>query len=233
MEENPLAAISWQRLRRSDVQEQSHFRSTTLRQLSLIAVVWSLLGLNFCLAQCDVPIYKKGKVYEGSKSEIVRQISIAPESFAPQSLVCLAKHLREIYSDRSKATFTIYDDEVAAKTDMPLTVEADFKDYERAQHRHAVYAFDRSAHSEELTLEPNIRRWREFSTKLDLATTATQSCNLHINDRCLLAFHDIDYPWEASGKKNSGTVVLSATIEPNGRLADVRVVDSESDNPAA
>jgi len=202
-----------------------------MRLLAFIGGTLLVAASSFGRAECQAPVYKKGRVYADSKSEIYMQISISPANFSPQKLRCLARHLHEVYSNRDTISIGIYDSENAAKTDKPLTVEADGRDYERAQHRHADYIFDRIKKEEELILSPNVLHWKEFSTHIDLKINGVPTCTLQIQSRCLVAFNDLKYPRGSEGSKTSGTVVLSGRITSDGVIRQLRVIDKEANNP--
>lgn len=181
-------------------------------------------------ADCDGPHYRKGRIYEDSKSETGMQISILPNEFAPARLICLAKHLRRRFRDKEKVLITIYDDDDAARQDLPLTVEASAKQFEMAGHMHASYESDANKKEEYLVLYPDPLE-KDSSTRIDLSSSELKPCNLQLAGRCLLMLHHIEYPWSMLKSGTTGKAIVTGTITPEGTVLDVHVAAAEASPP--
>ena len=83
------------------------------------------------------PKYQVGAVRQKDSLKIVQNVSIAPERFTRQDLMCLASALEKRYSSRHKEVLvSIFDDYYAATQIPAIPIEARAKDYEIYQHEH-------------------------------------------------------------------------------------------------
>ena len=200
-------------------------------QHTIMVIMLLILNAGLCAAaECHAPRYRKGHVWEDSRSTIVMNISISMSDFAPDHLVCLADQLRRRYRDRKEGLISIFDTNVAARRYISPTLPDSVTPFVNwAAQMHGVYHFDTDKHEEVveiLPLGPN----GSFGTKIDLHAATIPPCTLQLAGRCLLAFDNIDYPWNALKAGVSGTVTLRGVITHDGRLKHVEAVDEVHPN---
>jgi TonB family protein len=205
-------------------------------------VILSMLSMWTCVAaECHAQSYRGGFVWEDSPSSIMMNISIGMSDFAPDRLVCLAKQLRQRYSDRKKVLIFIFSTDVAAKRyDKPLTGDSTQTRPNWAAQNHAIYSLDADKGEEYLEIQPlgtgpSAVSSSDVHTRIKLPVTSPPACNLEVADRCLLALNAVNYPWDALKANISGTVTLEGVIARDGVVKQVRIVSREvhpSDSPA-
>jgi len=196
--------------------------SVSLRVALLTFVL--VAGVQVCAAaECRAPAYRKGHVWEDSPTTIMMNIGIAADDFAPERLVCLATALRRQYANRKEILISMFDSHAAAKNcTSPTLGDGIGPRVNWCLRSHAYYRFDAGYHVEFLYIEPFGNRNHMFDTRIDLPVTASPSCTLEVDKRCLLALENIQYPWDALKAKESGTVNLEAVIARDGRVKGVR-----------
>jgi TonB family protein len=182
-----------------------------------------------------VPRYRAGIAWEDSKSRVVLQISIRLVDFAPDKLVRLAETLKQHYRDREYIGILIFSSHDAAMHCNPAPYGDGFpprnggRPHSCLESLHANYTYDAIKREEHLDLMP----WHgsvdggPLATRFDLPLVGAPQCRLQIMGRCLLALSDFTYPSEALKRKSSGTVVLTGEIKRNGKVAALRVAESD------
>jgi hypothetical protein len=150
------------------------------------------IGIPILKAQCTVPHYKKGLIPQESAKAVTMNISISVDDFAPRNLVCLAEHFQKQYAGRHQMVITIFDSQDAAQHSRPMIESRpDVAAWE--SHKHAYYYYDQSKKENYLQLLPDANN-RGLEQKIPLPTSDTPSCNLQIENRCLLQLKHIEYP---------------------------------------
>jgi hypothetical protein len=195
-------------------------------------VVSLALALNLCaFAQCNVPHYRQGLTLVNSKNEIITNISIRLQDFAPNRLVCLARSLRRRYQDRQSIVVSIFSSHEAATHSIGLLrQEYTSRDVEMFVQNHAKYSYEAKTGDDYILLTPDPMIGDPsalINTKFDLSASTIPPCNLRIGDRCLLAFDHIRVP----NQQVPTTVVVSGQIDPDGSVSQVRIANAES-NPS-
>src|SRR5436190_902529 len=166
---------------------------------SLVLYIFIAAVLPISWAQCKVPQCKKGLIVEESAKAVTMNISIPVDDFAPRNLVCLAEHFQKQYPGRQEIVITIFDSQDAAQHSRPMIeVRPDFAAW--LSHQHAYYYYDQSKKDNYLQLLPDANN-RGLEQKIPLPASGTPSCNLQIENRCLLQVKHIEYPWEAVKNK--------------------------------
>ena len=186
--------------------------------------------LRTCIAaDCPVPSYREGHVWEDSPSSIMMNISLSLNDFAPARVVCLAAALKRRYSGRKQISifmFSTYDG--AKKYDVPFSGDSPKPRINWSLQEHGSYSFDAAKGEEAVYIMPFGDQFRTFNTRINLPATSIPPCTLEIAGRCLLALSRIEYPWEALKARSSGTVTLEAVIARDGRVTHVRKVGGVS-----
>ena len=194
--------------------------------MRILVVTFSILTLAIRgFAQCHVPSLQGATLYE-SKSEIITNISIDLQDFAPKRLICLAKALKERYRDRDSIIVGIFSSQGAARylAQPALPPEPQADDYEMFHQLHGSYVYRRDIHENYVLLMPDPmidNPGASINTKIDFSTAAVPTCKLQIDNRCVLSLEHIDPPKD----ETAGAVTLTAEIEPSGAVSEVRVVD--------
>lgn len=195
----------------------------------LLAVFLNLLAAGRLYANCEVPPYQIGEVYQWSattKDLSGANISIRPGDFTIDKLVCLAPALKDKFFNKVIIVL-IFSSLDAAKNFRYHPPEIVASDYLWASQQHASYYYDGEQHVEYVRLMPDgidDSETSPFSTRIDLHITKRPGCRLQIQDRCVTAFDHI-YSSKVPG---SGTVTLAAQIERSGSVSGVRVIHLET-----
>jgi hypothetical protein len=202
-----------------------------LRRLSEIVVfLLSLLGPMNVFADCSVPAYRIGKAYENTAPSILLDISVQPEDFAPERLICLAGALKQKYR-APEVVIGIFSSYKAAVNYKLLTVEYPKNGTLWASKQHAQYYYSAERHEEYLLLIPDglsLGVKSPFNTRVDLPVVGKIACKLRVSNRCLLQFEHIDLPVGES----PGDVTLMGRVERSGKVTAVKVVtDGRSSLP--
>lgn len=174
-------------------------------------------------AECRAPHYVIGQDYGSSVF-----LSVSPGDLTTDNLVCLGQTLRKRrHIDTSFAVF-VFKTHVAAQNYRGLGESHDPKwdrslvaDYIYDQKKTPIEVIDISP----MGFEPAPYKWLNFALPL------TQPLDCHptaIQGRCLLAVPDsADYPQQALQENAAGSVILEATIQPDGRVADSHVAETD------
>jgi TonB family protein len=181
------------------------------------------------LAQCQAPRFHKGQDYGASVF-----VSIRPSDFTLNKLTCLARRLREARQERKSLGVLFFSSRDAAKYFQPPG-SVDFEPgwppgrVEWRTHLHALYSFDAAKHEESLKILPlGYETAPTLVTTIDLPLATTPHCHMEIRDRCLMAvLKEITYPQAALKANASGKVVLTGTINRDGRVRSLRVAEAD------
>jgi hypothetical protein len=158
-------------------------------------------------------------------SEVMLNVAIRPEDFAPERLICLASHLKRTYraAEIRAAIFSSYP---AALYFIPLVSDNSKNAILWASQRHAEYNYEAEKHEEYLILIPDALSFAPnspFNTRIDLPAAGNLRCKLEIRGRCLLEFEHIG----ASSDDGPAMVTLEAQIDRDGSVSNVHVVHAE------
>lgn len=196
-----------------------------IRILTVAYVVFALGAGAF--AQCEVPHYRQGGTLFDSKAEVVTNISIRLQDFAPNKLLCLAKSLKGRYNGRKSITVSIFSSHEAARYSTGLLPPEPTKiDHEMFAQLHGYYVYDAEKHDDYIVLMPDPMIGdpsAPTNTKIDLAESTVPVCKLRVNNRCLLAFDHIDLP----SNEKPATVIVTGRIERSGVVSAVRLADAD------
>ena len=190
-----------------------------------------LLLVHICFAQCKPPKYRKGRVWDDSKSTVWMSISIRVEDFAPEHLVCLASALKQHYRDRSDIAIFIFSSHWAARNYYPQHanhMSAPPEQYKAEAEWRGSFVYNTDKHEEYVDINPKgaTSSYQAFNTIIDLPVVSKPQCRLQINGRCLLALDDIEYPFDAKMGRVTGTVTLTGTIDSQGIMTGVTMTES-------
>jgi hypothetical protein len=204
------------------------------RRMMQRVVRWCALSLAcLCIApllrgQCRVPPYRVGKVLGYTAPTVIADISIRPEDFTIEKLLCLAGALKMRYRHAPEIAVGIFGSHKAAVNFVAPSVEKLPDEDLWASQLHADYYYNAEKGEESVTLIPDLLSSNpQLSTRIDLPVTGKPSCRLQIQDRCLIAFdHKIFYVQVS--KDRSAKVTLTAEIQQNGSVAGVRLANAET-----
>jgi hypothetical protein len=195
------------------------------RSCVIVVFLMSLFGSPNLFADCSVPPYRIGKVYENTAPSVLLDISVGPEDFAPQRLVCLGAVLRQKYR-APEVVIGIFSSHKAAVNYKLLTVEYPKNGMLWASKQHAQYYYSAERHEEYLLLIPDglsLGVKSPFNTRIDLPPAGKTTCRLEINGRCLLQFEHIDLP----AGEAPGDVTLTGRLERSGKVTRIHVFAHE------
>ncbi len=183
-----------------------------------------LFGSLNLFADCKAPHYRIGQIHGADTApSILLDISIRPEDFAPNRLICLAGVLRQKYR-APVVTAGIFSSHKAAVNYQILGSDNPKHALLWASKRHAVYYNDSEAHEEYLLLIPDglsLGVTSPFNTRIDLPAVGKPSCKLEINNRCLFQFEHMGFPADAE----PGAVTLTGRIERSGKVTIGQIED--------
>jgi len=201
-------------------------------KIILCLAFWSVDSV----AQCHVPQFRAGRIFVREEDTVIESISMPLQAFRLGSLTCLAASMKERYRGRKSILIYVYSSPEAAQVD-PQPIEANEWDAWASRQLHAFYMFDASKHEEYIKILPAGGSWvvpgGPYSTRIDLPAKIPPHCRVEINNRCLIATDYLTYPAEALKRRETGTVVLAATITRGGKVDRVRVVKAEAASPEA
>jgi len=197
----------------------------------IVVFLMNLSGPFNLFADCGVPHYRIGKIYENTAPSILLDISVRPELLGRDSLICLADALRQKYR-APEVVIGIFSSYKAAVNYKILTVDYPKNGVLWASKQHAQYYYSAERHEEYLLLIPDglsLGVKSPFNTRIDLPPVRKPSCKLEINDRCLVQFEHIDLPAD----EGPGLVILKGRVQRSGKVTAVRVVaDMSSSAPS-
>jgi hypothetical protein len=184
----------------------------------------------YASAACEAPSYRKAKVWEESKAEIMMDVSIDLSDFAPDRLVCLAEAIRQTYKEHDEVDVYIFSSYEAAERYFPAgTVDVDFgSDLSRWESEfHAYYYYNSREQRGFIDLMPvGGVKGSAFGGRIDLPVSGRPQCGVQINGRCLIALSDIEYPPKALHASVSGEVTLTGRVDRNGFIHEVSLAKS-------
>ncbi len=197
-----------------------------MKQLILMAV-----GLGFCVApvvaRCPTPAFRIGQDWGTSVS-----ISIQTRDFTLAKLTCLARTLRARDPQASRFGVMFFDSLEAARSFQGVPPEGPLprKWQEWARRLLAVYSYDPARDGETLTLSPvGFNTAPALVTRVNLPITPQLHCKMEMMGRCLLsAMRNVAYPQDARRAGAVGRVVLAGSVDPDGSVASIRVLESAS-----
>ena len=185
-------------------------------------------GTSHSYGNCEAPAYREGRRVPNSASYVLLNISLRPENFAREKLICLASVLKEKYQG-TVAAIKIFNSDEAALNYVSLGNEYANSAVLWASKLHAIYYSNIERHEEYLLLIPDglsPSLDSPFNTRIDLPEKRKLQCKLQIRDRCLIEFDHIS----ASKEYGSGAVTLTGQIMPDGTVSEVVVADPDA-NP--
>lgn len=193
----------------------------------LLVVALALITNTGIAAECRVPRYRVGHVWEDNRASIMLNISIRMSDFAPDKLLCLSDALKRQYANRQRILIMMFSSHDAAKNyTTPIETYTIGPRTNWSRSNHATYAFNADKRDESLILMP-IGQISTFATKIELPAASPPPCALQIAGRCLLGLDEIVFPEEARKSTASGTVTLEGVIDRRGQVRQLRVVDTE------
>jgi hypothetical protein len=189
--------------------------------------------------QCHPPSFRIGPTLAESASELIMNIDIPYQDFAPSSLLCLATSLRERSNGRSTIIVSIFSSHKASFGTVGFLSgqEDPLEAYAALTHLHARYNFFAETHEEYIEILPagviSTHSKQPYETRIDLPVETTPHCKLEIDGRCLIALQQFPYPADLLKWQPSGSVTLAATITRAGKVDHIRVVKAESISASA
>jgi TonB family protein len=181
-------------------------------------------------ATCTSPHYRKGIVWEDSRSSTLMYVSIRPSDFAPGILACLADTFTQKYGDREKTTIWIFSSRAAAKNYVPGGGDTVGRVTDWGKDLHAVYVSDKEKHEQYLEMLPFGTEYKSYGMRINLPAATIPKCPLHISERCLIAAEPIYYPTRALQQQVFGAVTLTGRIRSDGVVANVKIAETRNPN---
>jgi len=180
-------------------------------------------------AQCHAPHYRAVRSLNTNVGNL--RISIEPRDFTVANLICLVQTLKQRHAKWKSVMLEIYDSQYAAQIYTDPQSEAPSMTHSPAVQPHAIYNLDSDKKEDTLSLFPFgwLGTPTSDSTTIDFPVSATPRCRLAVHDRCLMILEPVEFPYAALKDSVSGKVTFEGTITPEGRVADIRVVDGDVD----
>lgn len=178
-------------------------------------------------AECRVPSYRVGHVWEDTPSSIMANVSIRLSDFVPAQLVCLAESLKRRYTDRKEIDISILSSlDAARRFTMPLI--GDWVDRPYVNPTAQLYAkYHRDVDKREEFVMVGPVGNRNPVQRIDLPAVSIPPCMLQVASRCLLAVDRATleyYPGTAWKAKVSAAITLEGVIDRGGRVQKVKTV---------
>jgi hypothetical protein len=153
-------------------------------------------------------------------------ISIRPNAFELERLLCLVTTIKEKYPGRQMMGVFVYDSDDAAKGFLPVKSILGFIPGAKSGRDwgwNLRAEYDRDDREEYLKLMPlGFMTNGEFDVRVDLRQGNTLSCRMRVNKRCLLKLDEIKYPKNFLADGIAGTVTLTGIVSADGRVRDIR-----------
>lgn len=181
-------------------------------------------------AACDKPPrYVIGPFGWDNGKDVVIALAIQPTDFSRNQLICLSEALKRRYRDYHAIDALIFDSKEAAMAYSGPQLVEDIPGHRAIVRRmHAIYHYDRQRGEESIVITPlGMERNGPFDMQIDLPAEGQVACKFNIQDRCLVALQDFEYPAAALKEGARGTVTLSARVSRDGAFSDVSVVRAE------
>lgn len=202
-----------------------------LKLLFIFGVLSTSIFCSSACAECAAPQYGIGRVSADTSEVFDIDISIKLQDFDPSRLVCLASALKQQHTDRRTISVYIFSSHEAAENYVPLTgVDDSPKMVAWARKLHAMYFYNADKQEDYLLLIPDglsLENDSPFNTRINLPITKAPRCRLELHDRCLLEFEHFNYAFGDNEPETSGVVVLSGTINKNGKLSKIHAMHTE------
>jgi hypothetical protein len=142
----------------------------------------------------------------------------------------LAQVLKQRYHDRSSLDVLIFSSHDAAKKWIVLTMHSGPQAFKWETYFHGAYSYDPLLHEEYINISPDPLQSQIGSrteTQINLPIVGPPQCKIQLNGRCLLVLPAIwPFRHEAVWDREWGSVALAGKVAPNGRIGDIRVVES-------
>ena len=207
--------------------------------LGVTLLVGSVAAAQDVKSTCQAPRFSVGRAITESSSLVALTISIRPEDFTRERLVCLAHALRARYNKTAAIDIAIFSsldaarDYTVARGDEEPPVYRRYDRYSNMLRQlHATYVFSAVRSEEFLILKPLGNNFGgPYDTRIDLPTSEP-GCDFQVKGRCLVALDHIEYPSEVLAAREAGTVVLTATIRRNGQVNGIRVATASGSTAA-
>jgi len=197
----------------------------------LFAAVFVLSAALTASGACTAPRYRVGRILEDTPSDVSLHISIPLTDFAPERLVCLAGTLKNKYVGRNvfAVIFSAHDAAQRYSPAQEKTAQTIYMDSKL----HAVYSYNENKHDDRVLIMPSglTQTDSPFNTRIDLPVTGTPVCRLAMSGRCLLEFGHVDFPYIEGKTEASGQVTFAGSIQRNGAVTGLAVVDAKADPP--
>jgi hypothetical protein len=193
----------------------------------LLLVVLLSLGVR-TFSQCDPPPYRRATSLKSSQGTF--KVSVRPQDFNVNRILCLAEDLKKRHPEWEDIALLIFDSHDIAKKYAGYILE-DVPSNRWAKNLHVMYSLHKAKGEEDLFILPfGYNTGPSDTTKIVLPVQGKPRCHYEVAGRCAIAFEGYDYLYRV-GQAASGTVRVSATIDPDGRIDDVRV-DEANISPA-
>lgn len=202
-------------------------RGGTMRALALLFALGC--GTN-AFAQCRPPHYQRGFDFINPQSGLGSlYVSIRAKDFALRKLTCLAQSLRKSNPNWKAVSVLVFDSNDAAEHFLPAPIEVQRTVWAQwAGRLHAAYFLNTDKREDYLEIMPlGYEESPSYGTRIDLPITTKPSCSLELSERCVLLVDDVDYPSADLRANGAGTVSLEATVNADGTIAKVLVIDAD------
>jgi TonB family protein len=198
------------------------------RSAGLLVLFLALSTWTSAAAECRVPSYRTGHVWEDTASSIMVNISIQARDFVPSRLVCLAEALKRRYSDRKEIDILVFGSLAAARRfTMPLIGDwVDSPHVNPTAQLHAKYHRNVDKQEDFVIVGPVGNR--QPVQRIHLPANSTPPCTFQVAGRCLLAIdrETLEYYPSAAWRANvSASVTLAGAIDKGGRVTNVKAIE--------
>jgi hypothetical protein len=206
-----------------------------LRRLLIVAAAFvAASNAATASAACVPPAFEIGQSVSETQSLVILNVSVQPIDFTRQRLVCLAEVLRQRYREASRISVLIFSSPEAARDytvvrgdDAPPVHGRYDASANVIRQLHASYEYSSEDSENFIVLKPlGNDRGGPFDTRIDLPVTAPTKCDYEIRSRCLVALDEVVYPIEALLAHTVAAVPLTATIDKDGAVINVREAGS-------
>lgn len=183
-----------------------------------------LFACSLASAQCQVPHFHVGQDYYGSI-----YISISPRDFTVNKLACIGQALKRRRPDSKGMYVVFFSSYEAALRFKPPGTAGSWPRYERELH--AVYDL-KTGQQATLDIFPvGFTSLDSLYTTITLPSGTAPHCHLQVQNRCLMAVvQQVTYPAAALQAKTSGDTTLTAQVNSEGRVTNVKVAAANA-NP--
>lgn len=204
------------------------WRSVERLERTLCAVCLTLGLGKQAFPQCRAPGYREGFTLADSNLELVTNISVRLQDFAPDKLICLVSSFKARHPGKKSIVLNIFSSSYAAKNSVgviPPEYTKEALDMLKELHADYFLSVDRKEEYVEIRpfgLRPGLSA---YDTRINLPTAEKPHCRLELDGRCVLALEPIFYPADALKGKVSGAVTLTGTIAGTGKVSNTSVTE--------